>query len=85
MSYATVAVLRRDRALLDRVAGCAALEGIADPEGWAMSHAWKIAAQPGWVDAWESAQGENSTGDHGANEDVITEVMILDAVRALNA
>jgi len=86
MSYLTVATIRQDPWIRDRVAACVAVEGSGSPEDWAMGHAWELAAQPGWADAWESAQATHHGEPEyvpGADESVITDAMILSAVQSL--
>lgn len=89
MTYATVAVIRRDYDLANRVAACVAVEGLATyPEQWAGEHAWELAAQPGWAAAWESALANHPDDDEyrpSLDEGVITDGMILSAVQAIHA
>ncbi|QJD49999.1 hypothetical protein SEA_RASOVI_22 [Microbacterium phage Rasovi] len=88
MSYATVALMRRDYDLANRVAACVAVEGISDyPEQWAGENAWALAAQPGWAEAWESAVVSHPDPDYrpALDEGVITDGMILSAVQSLHA
>lgn len=87
MSYATVATIRQDPWIRDRVAACVATEGIAGrPEEWPIVNAWQLAVQPGWAAAWESALAAHP-GDPeyrpGADEAVITDGQILAAVQLI--
>lgn len=76
MAYATIAAIQRDGSIRERVAACVVVEGVtSSPEQWAADHAWELAAQPGWADAWGDAEGAAA----------ITDEMILAAVRALSA
>ena len=87
MSYATVAVIRQDPWISDRVAACVALEGIPGrPEEWPIEHAWELATQPGWAAAWESALAAHANDPSyrpGADEAVITDAQILSAVQTI--
>lgn len=87
MTYLTAAIIQRNPAMRDRVSACVVIEGIAlYPEQWAAEHAWELAAQPGWADAWESALAGDHEEDYDPGEDsaVITDGMILSAVQAIN-
>jgi len=89
MTYATVATIRRDADLSNRVAACVAVEHVAEhPEQWAAEHAWELAAQPGWAAAWESALAahpEDAEYRPGGDAAVVTDGMILSAVQAIAA
>lgn len=90
MSYLTISTIRQDPWIRDRVAACVAVEKLSDqPVQWAVDHAWKMAAQPGWAAAWESALAAHPDGDPdyhpGADGAVITDGMILAAVQLLAA
>ena len=83
MSYLIQSRLRQDRALIDRVTACAAMEEVADPYQWVVAHDWQLSAQPGWVEAYASALTVVGKPP-GENEAAITDGMILSAVQALN-
>lgn len=87
MTYATVATIRRDTDISNRVAACIAVQGAAPhPEQWAAEHAWELAAQPGWAAAWDSAVAANPNNDEyrpGNANDVITDAMIFAAVQSI--
>ncbi|QWY83811.1 hypothetical protein SEA_PERMAG_23 [Microbacterium phage PermaG] len=89
MSYATVALIRQNFDISNRVAACVAVEGIAPyPEQWVAERSWALAAQPGWADAWAYALAAHPDDDEyrpGWDEGVITDGMILSAVQSLNA
>ncbi|QGH80680.1 hypothetical protein SEA_ZANELLA_22 [Microbacterium phage Zanella] len=89
MTYATVAMIRRDSDISNRVAACVAVEGLSPyPEQWAAERGWALAAQPGWAAAWASALTTHPDDPEyrpGWDEGVITDGMILSAVQALNA
>lgn len=78
MSYLVQSRLAADQAIMQRVTACAALEGVEDPSFWVSQRAWKLSAQPGWVEKY--AAGGASPG---ANESAITDAMILAAVQTL--
>lgn len=69
MSYAQVAALSNDRELADRIAACAAAEGVAhaglNPRHWTADWMLVLASSPGWI------------------EEEITDEMIAAQVRAL--
>ncbi|QCQ57558.1 hypothetical protein SEA_WARREN_25 [Microbacterium phage Warren] len=89
MTYATVATIRRDADISNRVAACIAVEGTAPyPEQWAAENAWALAAQPGWAAAWDSsiaAHPDDPDFRPGNANDVITDAMILAAVQSIQA
>lgn len=85
MSYGDIARIRQDAPLRDRICACVALEAPAEsPETWALGMGWRLAAQPGWADAWRNAPKDQPDGyEIGADESVITDEMIRDAVTRL--
>lgn len=88
MSYLTIAILKQDPWIRDRVTACLAVEGHPSPETWVMEHAWALAAQPGWASAWESALAANPDApdyEPGRDQAVITDAQILSAVQSLTA
>lgn len=84
MSYHAVSQLSRDSALQDRIAACAVTEGEENPDGWAYDHRWKLAASPGWREAYAYAL-EMKTPDPGIDPGVISDGMILSAVQTTRA
>ncbi len=87
MSYASVATMSEDMALMRRIAGCIATQDYTPPQGIynmplaiADSIKWKCAGQPGWAAAYEYAVNSNNP-DPGGDEAVITDAMILSAVQ----
>lgn len=88
VSYQSIVELSRSTTLQMRIAACAAMEDIEEPQVWAAQRMWKFAAQPGWADAWAYAK-DNYTADQnpdiGARPDVISDPMILASVQALAA
>lgn len=87
MSLGVIVEMANSTALRDRIAACAAQEGIADPVAWASQRMWEFAAQAGWADSWAYAvqnYNKNQNPETGARDDVITDQTILSAVQALN-
>ena len=89
MSYATIAAIRQDPWLRDRVAACVATEpGGHNPDSWGPAHSWALAASPGWAASWASAlvTHKSEAGyQPGSDEGVITDAAILAAVQGLMA
>lgn len=86
MTYRTVAAMVASASLIDREYAAIAKEGIDPPEAWQDQHRWKLAAQPGWDAAWDSALAahpDDPDYDPGSDEGVITDGMILSAVQGL--
>jgi len=91
MTYKTVADMAASTSLIRREYAAIAKEGVDPPEGWQYEHRWKIASQPGWDAAWDSAlaghpdDGDPATPpyDPGEDEGVITDGMILSAIQGL--
>ena len=83
MSYAAQAQLSGDPDFISRVSASAAVEvpPPTHPVTWARDHIWRIAAAPGFADAYESAlvAGVERPGNDPA---VISDGQILDAVQA---
>ena len=84
MTYSDIAAMARDNSLRDRIAACAATEGVVDqhPTTWADTYQWQIVASPGWGEAWASATASGVTSP-GSDAGVITDQMILAAVQPL--
>jgi hypothetical protein len=83
MTYATIAVIANDGALLNRITAAAADEGKPKPyTQWASEHRWDLAVTPNWAEAWESAVAAGIENP-GADEGVITDGMILAAVQPM--
>jgi hypothetical protein len=77
MAYLDVSHLVADADFNARVAACYATEtlnvdGATDPASWAAVHAWEIAAQPGFGDAYA-----------GGGSEAISDAQILTAVQAI--
>lgn len=85
MSYKTISVMAANQSLRNRVAACAAQEGVVGPEGWTQQNSLMWAASPGWSDAWEYAETTEPGADHGDNEACITDGMILATVQSMVA
>lgn len=84
MAYIDVANMATDGNLRERIAACAAMEGITDPHPrqWADDHQWQLAASSEWDEAWQYAR-ETNVEDIGAHQGVINDAMILSAVQAV--
>ena len=84
MSYNDIATMAKDGDLRERIAACAAEEGIREPHPtqWADRNQWALAASPGWGDAYGYALNTNVERP-GKSESVITDAMILSAVQIL--
>jgi hypothetical protein len=86
MTYYTVAEMLDSPSLMRREYAAIAKEGIDPPENWQYSHRWKLASQPGWDAAWDSALAahpDDPDYDPGKDSGVITDGMILSAVQGL--
>lgn len=90
MGYYEQSLLSRDEDFRDRVAACAAVElpsaGEAErdswPVPWADANLWKIAAAPGFADAYSYAI-ETNVPHPGRDVSVIADEQILSAVQAV--
>lgn len=91
MSYRSISDLTEDMDLRKRINACAILEQVEQPWGWVDVNMWKLATQPGWGDAYASAQVAYEDPNNqekvppGRNEGAITDSMILSAVQAIRA
>lgn len=87
MSYYDVSVMARDGYLRERIAACAAEEGITSPQPtqWADDNQWRLAASPGWKEAWAHARTVGVIEHLGLDGGVISDGMILSAVQALRS
>lgn len=88
MTYTSVVEMTMSQALLNRVAACAADEGVpSNPLMWAQQNIWAVVtADTGWSAAWDSARANSSDNynpDTGARDDVITDSMILSVVQPM--
>jgi hypothetical protein len=77
MAYLDVAHLSADADFLARVAACYATETLTvntptDPGSWAAMHAWRVAAAPGFGDAY-------ADGGHAAilDEQILAAVQVI--------
>ena len=84
MSYATMAAMAHDGDLRERIAACAAQEGVTSihPTAWADAHLWQLAASPGWDEAYSYAVA-TGVQHPGLSDAVITDGMILATVQPL--
>lgn len=73
--------------LLDRVAACAAQEGVENPRQWVYDNAWKLVSHDtSWAADWQYAvdtASANVNPDTGKRDDVISETKILAVVQPL--
>ena len=82
MAYSDQALLSVDDDFLNRIAACAAVEVPDDlPQPWASAHIWRIAASPGFADAYASALA-GGVPRPGNDPAVISDAQILAAVQA---
>jgi len=87
LSYLSIVEMSRSTSLLMRIAACAAMENVEEPQTWASQRMWKFASQPGWADAWTYAKETytpEKNPDMGARPDVIGDAMILASVQTIN-
>jgi hypothetical protein len=86
MSYSAQAILSGDGDFWNRVAACSAVEVpmTHSPTVWATEHIWRIAAAPGFADAYEYALA-NNVERPGNDPAVITDAQILATVQQLVA
>jgi hypothetical protein len=87
MAYADIAALAADPDFAVRTTACYAVETLAvndiqDPGSWQAIHAWDMAAQPGFGDAYAYAVA-NENPRPGNDPAVITDAQILAAVQSL--
>lgn len=82
MSYNTQAALAVDPDIRNRVAACAATQGMPSPVQWADTYLWRLSGSPGWDDAYAYAVASDNARP-GYDEAVITDGMILAAVQAV--
>jgi len=86
MAYSDVALLAADPDFALRVTACYATETLADdttdPALWQSQHAWDMAAQPGFGDAYASALA-GGVPRPGNDPSVISDSMILSGVQAI--
>lgn len=82
MSLSAIAQAAQDPDLRQRVAACFAqeTEGLEQPEALAALHMWRIAAEPGWGEAYESALA-GDVDRPGVDPAVISDAQILAAVQ----
>jgi hypothetical protein len=88
VSYLTQNEIAENRYMNVRVAQCATGEGVeGNADVWTGEHRREWAASPGWDAAWEAAKVGNTqvNYDPGADEEVITDGMILSTVQPMVA
>ena len=84
MAYYDVSLLASDGDFAQRCMACYATEGGTEdnPSAWWSQHAWDLAGQPGFGDAYASALA-SGVENPGRDPGVITDPQILSAVQAL--
>lgn len=87
MAYFDVAQLAADYDFQLRAGACIATETADQPDApnapaWAADHAWQMAAQPGFGDAYASALA-GGVPNPGRDPAVITDGQILSAVQSI--
>jgi hypothetical protein len=82
MSYNTQAALAVDSDLRNRVAACAATQGVPSPVQWADAHLWALSGSPGWDAAYAYAVAAGKPRP-GYEESAVTDAMILAAVQPM--
>lgn len=87
MAYSDIAALQQDADFNVRTQACYATETLdvnaaLDPGSWTAMHAWDMAAQPGFGDAYASAVA-GSVPRPGNDPSVISDAQILSAVQGL--
>ena len=84
MSYWDIAEMSGSPTLQRRVSAAAAQEQDGEPVQWMTDHMLRLAAEPGWAEAWASAVAAGNE-DPGRDAAVISDGMILSGVQALLA
>lgn len=84
MAYYHIAQLSNDSDFLQRCTACAVVENIAQAEQWVAVNRWRLAAAPGFSDAYASAVA-GSVENPGRDEAVISDLQILSAVQTLSS
>lgn len=82
MSYAGQAALAQDQDFRDRLAACAATQGIQQADKWAADNSWLLSATPGFADSYSYALEVGEIRRPGLDPGVITDTEILAAVQA---
>lgn len=81
MTYLVQTRIAADPHIILRTAACATSIGIPDARFWAQENVMRLAATPGWVEAYRHAAGD----EPGADETAVTDSMILAAVQAVSS
>lgn len=85
MSYNSMVEMAGSQSLLTRIVAAAAEEGVGNPLQWTQERIWHFVTAEGWADAWDYARAtatDDVNPDTGRRPSVITDEMILAAVRA---
>ena len=80
MSYLVHSDIVDSGAIRQRCSAAAALEGQDAPQSWVNASMWNI-PNPDWTDAWAAAEAASPGADHGSDESVVTDPMILQGVQ----
>lgn len=83
MAYWDLSLLANDADFSQRTVAAASEQLIPDPEPWASTHRWEMAAAPGFADAYASALA-GGVPDPGRDPAVISDDMIRAQVQFLN-
>lgn len=81
MSYLTLSQMVRDSDLIERITACAASLRHESPEAVARSHMWEYVTTDGWAEKYAVAASK----PRGADENAVTDAMILAAVEKVIA
>lgn len=82
MSYSGQADLAQDKDFRDRLAACAATQGIQQADKWAADNSWLMSAAPGFADSYSYALEVGVITRPGRDVAVIPDQEILAAVQA---
>lgn len=83
MGYFEQSQLAFDTDFALRVSACVSVEDPSvEPGAWAADNRWRMAAQPGFADAYSSAVAAD-VPDPGRDPSVISDAQILSAVQSL--
>ena len=89
MAFSDVAALRDDTDFSLRTQACVAIESLGDdefvdPGSWQGQHAWQMAAQPGFGEAYASALVADPPIERpGNDQSVISDAQITSAVQTI--
>ncbi len=81
MSYRTLAEMQRDSDLIERITACAATLEHPTPESFARPIMWGFVTSPGWAEKYAASNNPK----RGADENAVTDAMILAEVEKVIA